>query len=51
MTDQARSRTLRNWVEIVAFVAIVVADAFGLVPITQTLFLFASDLGVAPLKE
>jgi membrane protease YdiL (CAAX protease family) len=39
MTDQARNRTLRNWAEIIAFVAIVVADAFGLVPITQTLFL------------
>lgn len=39
MTDQARKRTLRNWAEIIAFVAIVVADAFGLVPITQTIFL------------
>src|SRR5687768_16222508 len=39
MTDQVRNRTLRNWAEIIAFVAIVVADAFGLVPITQTIFL------------
>lgn len=30
---------IRPWLDIAAFVAIVVADAYGLVPITQTLFL------------
>ena len=29
----------RTWLEIVAFVAIVIADAVGLVPLTQTIFL------------
>ena len=31
--------TFRLWLEIATFIAIVVADAFGLVPITQTIFL------------
>ncbi|MBI4914490.1 MAG: CPBP family intramembrane metalloprotease [Acidobacteria bacterium] len=39
MVDQPRSGLLRSSVEIAAFVAIVVADALGLVPLTQTLFL------------
>ena len=39
MADQPRAHTLRNLAEIIAFVAVVVADAFGLVPITQTMFL------------
>jgi membrane protease YdiL (CAAX protease family) len=39
VTDRPRDRVLRNLAEIVAFVAIVVADAFGLVPLTQTIFL------------
>ena len=39
MADQLRINTFRNSAEIAVFVAIVVADAFGLVPITQTIFL------------
>lgn len=39
MPNQPRVRTVRNLTEVAAFVAIVVADAFGLVPITQTIFL------------
>jgi len=39
MVDQLRTSTARNWIEIIAFASIVVADAMGLVPITQTLFL------------
>lgn len=39
MIDSPRARTPRNLAEVFAFVAIVVADAFGLVPITQTIFL------------
>jgi membrane protease YdiL (CAAX protease family) len=39
VADQPRTHTLRNLVEISCFVAVVVADAFGLVPITQTIFL------------
>ena len=39
MTDQPTAGILRNANEIVAFVAIVVADAMGLVPLTQTIFL------------
>jgi hypothetical protein len=39
VADQTRARTVRNLIEIIAFVAVVVADAFGLVPITQTIFL------------
>lgn len=31
--------TWRSWLEVSIFVAIVVADAFGLVPLTQTIFL------------
>lgn len=31
--------TWRSWLEISIFVAIVIADAFGLVPLTQTIFL------------
>ena len=39
MADQPIDRMLRNLAEIIAFVAVVFADAFGLVPITQTIFL------------
>lgn len=39
MTDQPAGGILRDAIEIVAFVAIVVADAMGLVPLTQTIFL------------
>lgn len=39
MVDQLKARVLRNSIEISTFVAIVVADALGLVPLTQTLFL------------
>lgn len=39
MTDQPTGSIVRNAIEIVAFVAIVVADAMGLVPLTQTIFL------------
>jgi membrane protease YdiL (CAAX protease family) len=40
MAEQTgKAGTLRNWIEIAAFVAIVVADALGMVPITQTIFL------------
>lgn len=31
--------TWRSWLEVSIFVAIVIADAFGLVPLTQTIFL------------
>ena len=37
--QQVESNNHSTWLEIAAFVAIVVADAWGLVPITQTLFL------------
>lgn len=39
MVEQARSRVLGHWLEIAAFVAVVVADALGFVPLTQTLIL------------
>lgn len=39
MVDQLKAGTLRNAIEITAFVAVVIADALGLVPITQTIFL------------
>jgi len=39
MVDQPRASTVRNSFEIIAFVSVVVADAMGLVPITQTIFL------------
>jgi CAAX protease family protein len=39
MIDQLRASVLRNSIEITAFVAVVVADALGLVPLTQTIFL------------
>ncbi len=39
MIDQLRADTVRNSIEISAFVAVVVADALGLVPISQTIFL------------
>lgn len=39
MADQPKARVVRNLVEIIAFAAIVVADAYELVPITQTIFL------------
>ena len=39
MTAQSTGGILRHAIEIVAFVAIVVADAMGLVPLTQTIFL------------
>ena len=48
MTDQPTESILRNAVEIVAFVAIVVADAIGLVPLTQTIFLLPPILVIAP---
>lgn len=39
MTDRSRASVTRNSIEIVAFVMVVVADAMGFVPITQTIFL------------
>jgi membrane protease YdiL (CAAX protease family) len=36
---EAATTIWRSWFEIAAFVAIVIADAFGLVPLTQTIFL------------
>lgn len=39
MIDQFKASIVRNSVEIVAFVLVVVADAMGLVPVTQTIFL------------
>ncbi len=39
MFDRSRSDTVRIVLEIALFIAIVVADAEGLVPITQTIFL------------
>ncbi len=39
MADQPKASVLRNSIEVVAFVAVVVADALGLVPLTQTIFL------------
>lgn len=39
MNNSNKSNTFRLAIEIAVFVAVVVADAFGLVPITQTIFL------------
>lgn len=39
MIDQQKAGILRNSIEIAAFVAVVIADALGFVPLTQTLFL------------
>lgn len=39
MVDQAKTSLVSYLLEIVVFVAVVVADAYGLVPITQTIFL------------
>jgi membrane protease YdiL (CAAX protease family) len=39
MVDQSKTNVLRHLLEIAVFVAVVVADAYGLVPITQTIFL------------
>ncbi len=39
MVDQPKAGIVRNLVEIVVFVSVVVADGMGLVPITQTIFL------------
>lgn len=40
MSDLAKTSRYRLVLEIVLFVAVVVADAYGLVPLTQTTFLF-----------
>lgn len=39
MNDRPKTNILRHIVEIAVFVAVVVADAYGFVPLTQTLFL------------
>jgi membrane protease YdiL (CAAX protease family) len=39
MPEQFQARGLRNWTEILAFVAIVIADALDLVPLSQTILL------------
>jgi hypothetical protein len=39
MVQQPRADIVRNSVEIIVFVSVVVADGMGLVPITQTIFL------------
>lgn len=39
MRDRSKTNTFRLVVEIALFVAVVTADAYGLVPITQTIFL------------
>jgi hypothetical protein len=39
MVDQSWASIVRNSIEIIAFVSVVVADAMGLIPITQTIFL------------
>jgi uncharacterized protein len=40
MVEQTgKASTFRNLIEVAAFIAIVVADALGIVPITQTIFL------------
>jgi uncharacterized paraquat-inducible protein A len=39
MNNLPKTNILRLTIEIAVFVAVVVADAYGLVPITQTLFL------------
>jgi len=55
MNNLPKINILRLTIEIAVFVAVVVADAYGLVPITQTLFLvlgfsqYRSSLGVTPV--
>ena len=39
MSNSNKTNTFRLAIEIAVFVAVVIADAYGLVPITQTLFL------------
>ncbi len=39
MTDRSRATVARDAIEIIAFAMVVVADAMGFVPITQTIFL------------
>ncbi|MEP7342366.1 MAG: CPBP family intramembrane glutamic endopeptidase, partial [Acidobacteriota bacterium] len=39
MVDQSKTNILRHLLEIAVFVAVVVADSYGLVPLTQTIFL------------
>ncbi|HEX8289562.1 MAG TPA: hypothetical protein VF556_16380 [Pyrinomonadaceae bacterium] len=40
MSNLPKTNILRLTIEIAVFVAVVVADAYGFVPITQTLSLF-----------